>query len=261
MTRRLETFIEQVLAANTLDELNALIKSLRDLYEVEHLVYHSVSGAGEQYAILTYSDAWVDRYLGQHYERVDPVVLGCYSYFTALNWKDLDWAGRTAQSFLHEAHDAGVGTQGLSVPVRGPNGQFALFSVNADERDASWQKFSDRYLQDMLLIAHYLNNRAQQIAAAKAEPRRTPLGAPEKAGTGAWLTSADTAPNHQSLSPREADVLTLLALGWSRGRAAERLKISEHTLRAYLEGARLKLGGSNVTHTVANALTRGLIVV
>ncbi|WP_233128113.1 helix-turn-helix transcriptional regulator [Brevirhabdus pacifica] len=259
----METFIEHVLAATTLDDLDGLITTLRDVYEVDHLVYHSVSGAGEQYAILTYEDAWVDHYLSQHYERLDPVVRGCFSCFTALNWKDLDWSGRTVQNFLHEARDAGVGNQGLSVPVRGPNGQFALFSVNCSATDDQWEKFSRRSQQDMLLIAHYINNRAQQIAVTRPEPRRPGAGpAPgERPQSGAWLTGADAAPAAVTLSPREADVLTLLALGWSRAQAAERLKISEHTLRAYLESARMKLGGSNVTHAVANALTRGLIVV
>ena len=55
--------------------------------------------------------------------------------------------------------------------------------------------------------------------------------------------------------------MTLLAVGYSRAQVAERLSISEHTLRAYVESARFKLGASNTTHAVARALSRGLIVV
>ena len=38
------------------------------------------------------------------------------------------------------------------------------------------------------------------------------------------------------------------------------LAISEHTLRAYIEGARLKLGALNTVHAVARAVAEGLIV-
>jgi DNA-binding CsgD family transcriptional regulator len=65
----------------------------------------------------------------------------------------------------------------------------------------------------------------------------------------------------QALSPREVDAMTLLAVGYSRAQVADRLSISEHTLRAYVESARFKLGASNTTHAVARALSRGLIVV
>jgi DNA-binding CsgD family transcriptional regulator len=57
------------------------------------------------------------------------------------------------------------------------------------------------------------------------------------------------------------DALTLLALGHSRAQAANALSISEHTLRAYIESARLKLGAANTTHAVARAISRGLIIV
>ena len=55
--------------------------------------------------------------------------------------------------------------------------------------------------------------------------------------------------------------MTFLALGHSRAQVAEMLEISEHTLRAYIESARAKLGAQNTTHAVARALSRGLIVV
>jgi len=63
------------------------------------------------------------------------------------------------------------------------------------------------------------------------------------------------------LSPREADALTFLALGYSRAQIAETLEISEHTLRVYVESARFKLGAMNTTQAVARALSLGLIVV
>ena len=62
------------------------------------------------------------------------------------------------------------------------------------------------------------------------------------------------------LSGREIDVLTYLAMGYSRSQVAQTLTISEHTLRAYVESARFKLGASNTMHAVARAVSEGLIV-
>jgi DNA-binding CsgD family transcriptional regulator len=45
----------------------------------------------------------------------------------------------------------------------------------------------------------------------------------------------------------------------NRGRAADFLRISEHTLRVYIESARFKLGAANTTHAVAKAMAQGLI--
>lgn len=237
MGRRLETFIDLMQQATTLEELQTLILDLRDLYDVEHLVYHSVNAKGDQYAVLTYEDPWVDHYIAQHYERIDPVVIGCFQSLGPVDWKELDWSSKSARRFLAEAVDSRVGNQGLSVPIRGPGGQFALFTINDRGSDDSWARYSDEFRRDLILIGHYVNTRAQEIEQ------------------GAALNPV------QPLSPREIDALTLLAMGYSRAHAADSLKISEHTLRVYIEGARHKLGSANTTHAVASALSRGLILI
>jgi len=237
MGNRLETFIDLMQLATTLEQLQTLILDLRDLYDVEHLVYHSVNAKGDQYAVLTYGDDWVDRYIDQNYERIDPVVLGCFQSLGPVDWKELDWSAKPARRFLLEAVDNGVGNQGLSVPIRGPGGQFALFTINDKCSDDAWARYSGEFQRDLLLIGHYVNTRAQEIEQ------------------GAALHPV------QPLSPREIDALTLLAMGYSRAHAADSLKISEHTLRVYIEGARHKLGSANTTHAVASALSRGLILV
>ena len=62
------------------------------------------------------------------------------------------------------------------------------------------------------------------------------------------------------LSPREKETLIQLSQGHSRAEVADTLGISENTLRAYIDSARHKLGAMNVTHAVAMALARGIIV-
>ncbi|WP_300009347.1 LuxR family transcriptional regulator [uncultured Roseobacter sp.] len=235
------TTVEEVLAeleqADTLESIQDAILKLREYFQVENMVYHWVDSAGEQYGYGTYPLEWATRYQEQNYIRIDPVIAGCYKRFHPVDWKKLDWSSKAVRAFQAEALEYGIGNQGYSIPIRGPNGQFALFTVNHTCDDADWEKFTEDNRRELILIAHYFNQKALEF-----EPNR----APEQS---------------QSLSPREIDAMTLLAIGYSRAQVAETLSISEHTLRVYIESARFKLGASNTTHAVARALSRGLIVV
>ena len=215
---------------------NAII-TLRAYFGVENIVYHWVDSAGEQYGYGTYPLDWAARYQEQNYLRIDPVVIGCYQRFHPVDWKKLDWSSKAARAFQAESIQYGVGSQGYSIPIRGPNGQFALFTVNSTCGDAEWTAFTEKHRRELILIAHYFNQKALEF-----EPGKTPEAS-------------------QPLSPREIDAMTLLAIGYSRAQVAETLAISEHTLRVYIESARFKLGAANTTYAVARALSRGLIVV
>ena len=212
-----------------------MILSLSDELNVEHVVYHSVNSTGDQCAVTTYEPLWVNHYLGNDYARIDPVVQACLRRFLPVDWQRLDWSGKVVRGFLNEAVQAGVGNQGYSVPIRGPSGQFALFTVSSKESDELWTKYTADYTRALILASHYVNQKALEIESGsdKAE--------------------------FVNLSPRETDALTLLGLGYSRAQAADSLSISEHTLRVYIESARFKLAAMNTTHAVALALNHGLL--
>lgn len=233
----LDQVLEELDATSELEELQGIIEALRDAFHVDHMVYHWVDSAGDQYGCGTYSDEWRERWVAQNYQRVDPVILGCFQRFHPVDWKRLDWSSKAARQFMFEAQEYGVGNQGFSIPIRGPNGQFALFSVSHSCDDTTWAKFTEENSRDLILIAHFFNRKALEF-----EPDRQPESS-------------------RALSPREVDAMTLLAMGYSRAQTAETLSISEHTLRVYIESARFKLGALNTTHAVARAMSRGLIVV
>lgn len=236
-TVNLDQILEDLDATSALEGLQDIIEALRDAFSIDHMVYHWVDSAGDQYGCGTYSDEWRDRYTSQNYLRIDPVVIGCFQRFHPVDWKRLDWSGKAARQFLAEALEYGVGNQGYSIPIRGPNGQFALFTVSHHCDDVTWDAFTQEHSRDLILIAHYFNRKALEF-----EPGRQPE-------------------HSRALSPREVDAMTLLAMGYSRAQVAETLSISEHTLRVYIESARFKLGALNTTHAVARAMSRGLIVV
>ena len=123
------------------------------------------------------------------------------------------------------------------MPVRGPNGQYALFTITDTCDDEAWEKFIEEKKHELILIAHTFNQKALEFEEGVFNPNRA------------------------QLSPRELCTLALLGKGRNRAQAAAELAISENTLRVYIESARHKLGALNTTHAVARALAAGLIVV
>ncbi|MEM9049698.1 MAG: LuxR family transcriptional regulator [Pseudomonadota bacterium] len=233
---RLETLIEGLNSTDSRDGLQHLIEDMRGIYDVDHVVYHAVNLAGSPYAALTYSHEWVDHYQDNGLARVDPVVQSALRRFHPIDWNRLDWSMPAARRLRREATDCGLGSQGYSLPIRGPDGQFALFTVNQNSKTEQWHKFTRAYARDLLLISHYFHQKVLEV---------------ENVG--------EKAPG-RDLSPRERDALTFLARGFGRGQIAERLRISEHTLRVYVDSARFKLGALNTTHAVAIALSSGQIL-
>ena len=233
----LSIFFRSLETAETLGDLHEMAVGLRDRFKVDHLVYHWVSADGEPYGFGTYPVAWAQRYVDQDYLRIDPVILGCFQQAHPVDWKRLDWSSKAARLFRQDAISFGVGNQGYSVPVRGPNGQFALLSVSHTCSDDVWEAFTLEYQSDFILVAHYFNQKALEFEKDRVPEQTRPL------------------------SPREVDALTFIAMGYTRGTVADMLAISEHTLRAYIESARFKLGASNTVHAVAKAIADGHIII
>lgn len=236
MADKIEDVLSRLQTVTTPQDLQKLVEYLRELYDVEHAVYHAINNDGDMFAALTYDQTWEPHYRDQGYVGVDPVVKGALRQFHPIDWKKLDWSSKLARQCFAEAVDAGIGNQGYSIPIRGPNGQFALFTVNQTASDKEWETFRKSFGRDMLLISHYTHEKAMEI-----------------------LQPTDLV-DAKELSPRERDALSLLGAGRSRGQVAEQLQISEHTLRVYIDTARHKLGAMNTTHAVAIALKQGKIL-
>ena len=62
-----------------------------------------------------------------------------------------------------------------------------------------------------------------------------------------------------ALSPRETEVLRLVALGCSNKRIGLALHVTEDTVKAHMKAILQKLGASDRTHAVTVALRRGII--
>ena len=213
------------------------MKDLRSLFEVDHVAYHAIKRQKPPLVIVTYSDEWANHYLQEDLHRIDPVVTNAYKRFHPYDWKSLSWDSKSARTLMVDAIAGGVGNQGISIPIWGPMGELALFSINHKADDYIWGQYYQSNLKMLLLASHYLHDKARMIEHIDEEVQ-TP-----------------------SLSPREVDALTYLGAGKSRSQVADHLKISEHTLRVYIESARYKLGAANTVSAVARAASLGIIAI
>lgn len=75
----------------------------------------------------------------------------------------------------------------------------------------------------------------------------------------ASIPDFDRTPTVESLTPREIEVLELVAEGLSNKAVAARLGISDQTVKFHLTSLSGKLGAINRTDAVRRALRRGLI--
>ena len=262
MTSEIQRLFEALPPEGSIDELGLVIDRIRDVYDLEHVVYHAVSlgsaltrksqeraagalqnGAGlwlrepEALVTFTYPQSWGERYLEQQYRRIDPVVESAMVSFLPFDWKSLAWNTKKRRQLLGEAISSGLGNQGYTVPIRGPDGQFALFTVNKSCSDSEWERFLNTYKTDFMVIAHFYHQRVLEIER---------------------IFGNITIP---SLSEREKDALTYIASGRGRAEVAYDLKISENTLRVYLDSARHKLGALNLPHAIALAVQRGIVTI
>ncbi len=258
MSSKVQMLFEALGDPVSIENLGLLVDRIRDVFDVAHVAYIALS-LGRDYVVasrtvgelsnnagfwwreagslatVSYSPEWGARYSEAGYARIDPVVEGASRSFLPINWKSLPWDTRKRRQFLMEAVECGLGNQGYTVPVRGPNGQFALFVVNSTATDSEWQNFIETHKSDLLIVAHFFHQKVLEIEKIFGSPP-APV-----------------------LSSREKDVLTYIALGKSRAQVAYDLKISENTLRVYLDSARHKLCALNIQHAVAIGVQKGLI--
>jgi DNA-binding NarL/FixJ family response regulator len=101
-----------------------------------------------------------------------------------------------------------------------------------------------------VLKGHVIRELLDTIRAVHAGQRRIP---PDLAAE-----LADHAGEDQ-LSPREIDVLRLIAAGNANKQIAGRLGIAEDTVKSHVTNILSKLGANDRTHAVTTALRRGLI--
>ncbi|MEO1641260.1 MAG: autoinducer binding domain-containing protein [Pseudomonadota bacterium] len=230
MTRLILEYFRQALNRITApDEVTEALGQLCADLGLAHMGLLAIAGEHKTHLWGALPAAFITSYLQDQLQKSDPAILACLPADTPVDWSALPPPPGPQQYFQS------LGSQGVSIPLHGPNRQLLVLSAASDAGPAAWGRFMQRRLVTLTLAAHYLHG-ALTEQRARGDSER-----------------------HPALSPRETDALRCLGMGMSRSKVAVLLNISEHTLRAYIENARFKLGCRNTMQAVAMAAAGGLI--
>lgn len=225
--------------ATNVDELFGVLRGLRDESGLAHLVYHAtfVPAFDKTNALLmpTYDEAWVRWYVARDYFSIDPVLRAGRTGFLPIDWMTVDRSSKEARHFFAEAESYGVGRHGFTLPIRGPAGERALFTITTDATDEHWHRWRSAHLRDFHLLAHYFHDRAMRLGELRPADFMRPL------------------------SQRERQCLERLMRGQAPGQVADALNLSVSAVHAYLRGARQKLECATIEQAIVKALRLDII--
>ena len=228
-------------AASSMDDLQSIVSHIRDCYGFSHLVFHVVSlGPGKAkhpMILLTYSQEWVDFYTNENFFDLDPVVTLSRTGFLPVDWSLLDHSNSETSRFFRLAHSFGVGRFGLTIPVRGPQGERSLFSATSNLRENEWRHLREDCMVDLQILSHHLHEKALMISGLRND------------GT------------VKRLSRRELQCINMIANGRLAKQIAAELQLSESAVRLYVQTAKRKLGVSTTSQAIGRAVAGDLILV
>jgi LuxR family quorum-sensing system transcriptional regulator SinR len=222
------------------DDFTEIVRKILDLYGLRNAVYYCPTFQGraqdDPFLILTYDLGWKSHYIRSNYQFVDPVVNTGARSLLPVDWAGLDRSNPKVVKLFSESREAGVGSQGLTIPIRGPaNGTWALFSVTSNDSDVEWRGHRRQILADLVMTAHFLHQKAYELHNTRE--------------------SIDL----NAITRRETEALAWTAEGKSVVDIAVLMKISAETVKAHLDSARFKLGALNRVHAVTKAIRHGII--
>ncbi|MCE8527531.1 LuxR family transcriptional regulator [Ruegeria pomeroyi] len=208
---------------------------VREKLEMDHAAYAGLNpAAGAIHGYVTYSDEWKLHYQEQGFHMIDPTLHMSQRSIAPVDWSRLERSSDFRRVF-RDAHDFGIGDQGLTIPVRGPYGDVGLLSVTRECSTDEWHKLVRHTLGDLQSLAVHIHD---------------------------TVMSSDMLGRvlyHPSLSTREAEILQWVAAGKSQQDIGDILSISHRTVEVHLRSSREKLCALTTAQAVGRAVGLGLI--
>lgn len=218
--------------------LDTVMKELAASYGLKTVAYFGIGLSGrtndDPFLAVTYSSDWVEYYKERRFMEIDPVIHHGFRRLLPLDWEGFDRTDERVKTLFGEATEFGLGKQGLSIPVHGPHGDRALFSITCNRADRDWAHDKLLYLRDFQVLATHIHDKVLRLEGQQ--------------------------PVVSHLSPRELECLQWIAEGKTAWECAMILGLSQHTVRCYLESARHKLKATSNTHAVSIAHKAGLLL-
>jgi DNA-binding CsgD family transcriptional regulator len=190
--------------------------------------------AGTMHTFVTYSEDWKEHYKRNSFQLIDPTLHTALRSVAPVDWSRLRRDANYARVF-RDAGDFGIGQSGMTIPVRGPFGEFGMLSVTRQCSEKEWQTLRGKTLSELQSIAAHLHDhvmRTDTLTRSLHRPR---------------------------LSKREVEVLQWVAAGKSQQDVGDILSISNRTVEVHLRSIRHKLLALTTAQAVGRAVGLGLI--
>ena len=236
---QIDRFITGIAGAQTIGQVIEALRIEIDRFGFEWFSYKLTvppTGSYGEFFRSGYPRSWTDRYVEKRYVRDDTVLSYAHRTIRPFLWEEVahhPHLTKPQRAIFDEAAEIGL-KAGATVPIHGPGHIKSILSVANNVRDESFAGLFAACRHELQLVATYAHERLLALGADGPSPSL-------------------------SLSPRELEVLTWTALGNTAAEISEKLTISAHTVKDYIDNAKVKLGVRDKTHAAAIAISEGLI--
>jgi DNA-binding CsgD family transcriptional regulator len=211
------------------------LDQLCDELDLDYANYASLSmSTGTIRGYANYPDVWKQHYMQNAFHLIDPTVAMSARSIAPVDWARVD-KDEHFRTVFQAAHDYGITSQGLTVPVRGPYGDCGLLSVTRNCTIAEWNSLKRKIMGNLQTAAvHFHDSVMQEDQLARV--LRTP-----------------------QLSTREKEILQWIAAGKTQQDVGDILSISHRTVEVHLRSAREKLGALTTPQAIGRAIRIGMV--
>jgi DNA-binding CsgD family transcriptional regulator len=211
------------------------LKEICNSFGFDDAAYAGINPVGgTMHAFVTYRDDWQQFYQENDLHLVDPTLHSSMRSVAPVDWSRLS-SDRNYSKVFEPARDFGIGERGLTVPIRGPYGEFGMLSVTRDCQEKNWQSLKKHTIADLQTAAAHVHDHVMD-----SEPITRFL-------------------HHPNLSKRELEILQWVAAGKSQQDIGDILSISNRTVEVHLRSSRGKLFALTTAQAVGRAIGMGLI--
>ncbi|NCO22275.1 MAG: hypothetical protein COW48_02705 [Hydrogenophilales bacterium CG17_big_fil_post_rev_8_21_14_2_50_63_12] len=230
-------FMSNRTEATTAKEIQELFDDFCEAFELSYLTYYAVDAPmikGGTYLITNYPESWKRHYFENGYQKIDPVLSFARNRLTPLDWHDLPPLKGPAEVFFSDARLHGLGSFGMTVPIRGQFGELALVSVNAETSPPEWVERWRGAIPDYTFFAYLLHMQVLRSIGTSDKPI-------------------------PQLTRQEAEVMRWAVRGKSAWDTARLMGLTERTVHFYVRNICAKLEVATKTQAVARVVREHLI--
>lgn len=239
MNRQFDIFGAEASPFASVEDSAVFLRSARDRFDVLNLSYWFLGASPDMPDRMTWLSTYDQDYMAFYMREYTPVkdraFNVCFRRLLPLDWDEVRNTDEAVQNLHAVAERYGVGRHGISFPIRDVEMGDAMFSVNFECEDGSWNQIRTDLVNRLHLFAHYFHQRMRDVIAVQP------------------VSSAF------DLAPREREVLNWAAEGKTAWETARLLRVSERAVRLYMENAMTKLRANSKPQAVAIAFRNGIL--